>query len=95
MEKLREPKPADHVQCVRKVVVVNLRRFQSTTKQKLNVSQQAQSLGISPSVGVETLNDIFLILNAFSTSLPVPVGFVHLSLMVSLEKNQLLHNQPQ
>lgn len=44
---------------------------------------------------MEGLNVIFLILNAFSATLPVPVGFVHLRLVVSLEENQLLHNQSQ
>lgn len=49
--------------------------FKSATKWKLNASQQAQSLGISLPVGMEALN-------AFSASLPVPVGFVYPSLVV-------------
>lgn len=50
------------------------------------MSQQAQSLGIFPPVGMEALNVIFLILNAFSVSLTVPVRFVNQSLVMSLEK---------
>lgn len=90
------PKCGEHIQCVRKILLaVSLRHFQSTAEGKLNVSQQAQSMGISPPVGMEGLNVIFLILNAFSVTLPVPVGFVHLRLVVFLEENQLLHNQSQ
>lgn len=59
------------------------------------MSQQAQSMGISPPLVMESLNVILLILNAFSATLPVPVGFVHLLLVLSLEENQLLHNQFQ
>lgn len=90
------PKCAEHIECVRKTLLaVSLGHFQSTAEGKLNVPQQAQSMGISPPVGMEGLNVIILILSAFSAALPVPVGFVHLRLVVSLEENQLLHNQSQ
>lgn len=89
------PKRAEHSQCAKERKVVSLRHSESTAEGKLNVSQQAQSMGISPPVGMEGSNVIFLILNAFSATLPVPVGFVHLRLVVSLEENQLLHNQSQ
>lgn len=85
VEKLKGPKPADHIWCARIAVAVSLRHFQSMTKWKLNVSQQAQSLGISRSVGMKVWNVTFPILNAFSASLPVPLGFVHRSLVVSLK----------